>query len=254
MKYIRIYCNDVKIRSTGKEKWYRDQILIQLNIIKGYDGNYDDCLFMHPNEVRDFSEPAIIKNPNCFNNIRVDLVNISRRSKKKVVINSFVSPISAMYDSNEERICIKFNNPNMNKNILSPRNIPFVSNMQNIITCENWNKRYDLFIIDSDNNVKSVYENYPLVNVDILNHTYVPYSLLKFCKDNNLKIGKSCYEMLILEFNEEFKDYCRTRADKNIFEENKKYLPTKEIYDEVVVEDYGYFNQYKRPENFKIYL
>ena len=103
MKYIRIYCNDVKIRSTGKEKWYRDKILIQLNIIKGYDiqlniikgydGNYDDCLFMHPNEVRNFSEPAIIKNPNCFNNIRVDLVNISRRSKKKVVINSFVSPI-----------------------------------------------------------------------------------------------------------------------------------------------------------------
>ena len=30
--YIRVYCNDTKIRSTGGEKWYRDMVLQELGL------------------------------------------------------------------------------------------------------------------------------------------------------------------------------------------------------------------------------
>ena len=30
--YIRVYCNDTKIRSTGGDKWYRDMVLQELGL------------------------------------------------------------------------------------------------------------------------------------------------------------------------------------------------------------------------------
>jgi hypothetical protein len=39
-KYIRIYCNDVKVRSTGNEKWYRKLVLENLGIVLNDDGTH----------------------------------------------------------------------------------------------------------------------------------------------------------------------------------------------------------------------
>lgn len=108
-KWIRIYVNGEKVRSTGNEKWYRDTILrdLQVPIFSANSkksGNEWDSFTMKELDRTAFVNAVTKKGVvpwdsisrnrldwnHTFFNIRIELV--TARSGKKIVIGEFVVP------------------------------------------------------------------------------------------------------------------------------------------------------------------
>lgn len=91
--YIRVYCNGVKIRSTGSEKYYRDSVLLDLGIgipelflDKRFTGKR---LFILNNLVREMKSQAIT---NIFDECIFTVEYVRKTNKTKKVVGYFFVP------------------------------------------------------------------------------------------------------------------------------------------------------------------
>lgn len=117
-----------------------------------------------------------------------------------------------------------------------------VSNVKNVITCENYCKWYHLYYIDDNGTVHPLDKIYPDAwDIDYRDHSWRPRSVVEFAIKNNLKIGFHSYIAMVCMYNEA------------VYHELCDYdLPTKEDLDKVIVPDNGDFMNCRFDEDILI--
>lgn len=110
-------------------------------------------------------------------------------------------------------------------------NHTLVSNVKNVITCENYCKWYHLYYIDDNGIVSTLDRLYPDAwDIDYRDHSWRPRSIVEFAIKHNLKIGFRSYIAMVCMYNEA------------IYHELCDYdLPSKEDFDKVIIADEGNF-------------
>lgn len=79
-----------------------------------------------------------------------------------------------------------------------------VSRISGVITCEDYCKWYDLYYIDGDTGIRKLSEYLPesLDELEYLDHTWKPSSVIEFAIKHNLKIGRASYEAIVCRWAE----------------------------------------------------
>lgn len=86
--YIRIYCNGVKVRSTGKEKWQRDSVLKNFGIF-GHDVTTQIGTNRMKNEIGFDVLRKYLENGEDIH-FRIDYIRKTPKGKR--VVGSFIMP------------------------------------------------------------------------------------------------------------------------------------------------------------------
>lgn len=94
--YIRIYCNGEKVRSTGKEKWQRDDVLRNFGIF----GLYPFLSLWRPPICNEIPANILAKYEENKEDIHFKIEYIRKTSKGKRVIGTFIVPFYLMYMKN----------------------------------------------------------------------------------------------------------------------------------------------------------
>ena len=97
--YIRIYCNDMKMHSTGGEKWYRDYVLARLGLADFNEklslNEQDMCIF---NNMIKYVENVRIKmHDNSIPEFRFKVEYIRSNNSGKHIIKTVESPYTIRY-------------------------------------------------------------------------------------------------------------------------------------------------------------
>ena len=113
---------------------------------------------------------------------------------------------------------------------VSDRNIELVSTIKNVITVENYCKWYSLYFINENGEVKKLDDVFPEAEQIIFcDNAWEPASVVEFANKNNLSLGLYSFIALIDRYIE--------ATDNNIFSDD--YLPPRDLFDSVIVNDYG---------------
>lgn len=92
--YIRIYCNGVKVRSTGKEKWQRDSVLKNFGIFGGYVATTQIGTNRMKNEI---GFDVLRKYLENGEDIHFQIDYIRKTPKGKRIVGSFIIPYYLKY-------------------------------------------------------------------------------------------------------------------------------------------------------------
>lgn len=115
----------------------------------------------------------------------------------------------------------------------SERDIELISHVPGVITCENYCKWYSLYYVDKDGNVNKLDDLFDdfYDEVNCLDHSFEPASLVKFAIKHNLSIGLESYKAICYMYAEYGYDGGPITAPH--------HLPTMKELNLVLVEDYG---------------
>lgn len=113
---------------------------------------------------------------------------------------------------------------------ISERNIELVSTIKNVITVENYCKWYRLYFINENGEVKILDDVFPEAEqIPFCDNAWEPASVVEFANKRNLSLGLYSYIALIAR-------YCEATNSAILSDE---YLPSKELFDSVIVNDSG---------------
>lgn len=273
-KYLRVYINGKKVRSTGT---HIEDFKDVLNYFSIYENFFDTF------EIKNFNIFSTFKFTKSVNEIfstfnteqvqeKIDKIKVKkilndsvrRINKEDKCIRFDIELVNKVIrDGNLEEIIvplhirykfIKVKNKNGEKcwiyasdNVYNSINTDFydvklykynlyntnktlISHIPNVITCENYSTFSSLYYTLDNGEYKLLSDICNKVdNIDFLDDTWIPVSLVKFAIENNLKIGLEAYKAI-----------CQSYANLLDCEYIDKYnLPSYDEFKSVIVEDYG---------------
>ena len=137
----------------------------------------------------------------------------------------------------------------------SERDINLVSRVPGVITCEDYCKWYNLYYIDYDGTVYKLTDKFPGIedkntgkvlaepmsawNIEYLDHTYNPRSVVEFALSNNLKIGRISMEAIMYRWMENY-----LYGSGSDLKQLKESTPWFKDAIKCLVEDYGVIEDY----------
>lgn len=265
-KYTRVYVNGKKVQSTGShaddrkrmiDMWmlnnpeedirhiFRElagkqyscqhQAVIEIEIMGDCDGKPDGQDTIYP-PYRLINASPVLLDDDFITSPNFKFESTESVFDKSISIDGYNNWI-LITDDEEFSKKLPFPNIYVPKNVfVSDRDIPLVSWVNGVITCENWCKHYSLFYITEDNKVMTLTDMFEDAwDIEGLDHSWEPASLVEFALRHDLKIGYESYKALCMQY-ADYRGKSETPGDTYI---PKHSLPSSMDLNKVIKYDYG---------------
>lgn len=253
-KYLRVYINGKKLRSTGSHSDDFNRILnyyfLRSSKLNDIDSVYNEILTLVKNKCKSIMDSVACIDielvQKMYENKEECILDVIHVPYKFIKLDAIDRPINevnsncwiCLFDSDYWKNTRSYDDikkitefPYFYKQqYYSERNLPMVSCVSNVITCENYSKHYKLYYTTPEGlcvPLSKLYDDY--YDIEGLDHSWEPKSLVEFALRHNIKIGLVAYKTICMMY----ASYC---YNEFISDDD---LPLYNDFINVVVPDFG---------------